>query len=101
MMRVLVGLSICFAGCAFEHGMAGNGSPGDDNGSGTGSGSPGDYDGDGVADVADNCNEVANVDQRDHDDDGRGDACDVCPHLPDTGGDADGDGVGDACDPNP
>jgi hypothetical protein len=101
MMRVLVGLSICLAGCAFEHGSLDDG-PGMGGGSGSGSGSaPGDYDGDGVADLDDNCNVASNADQRDHDDDGRGDRCDVCPHLPDTGSDADADGVGDACDPNP
>jgi hypothetical protein len=72
-----------------------------------------DVDGDGVADVDDNCDDVANPDQADTDQDGIGDACD----LPDADGDgvpddqdncddvsnpdqadADQDGVGDACD---
>ncbi|MDQ3367147.1 MAG: thrombospondin type 3 repeat-containing protein [Myxococcota bacterium] len=61
-----------------------------------------DADGDGIADAADNCPTVANLDQRDHDLDARGDACDHCPHLPDpTDPDGDGDGLGDACDPRP
>jgi hypothetical protein len=37
---------------------------------------PPDIDGDGVADVEDNCPEVANADQADVDGDGQGDACD-------------------------
>ena len=102
MMRALVGFAIC-AGCAFEHGVPVGGG-GDDEGSG-GSGSGSDFepdsDGDGVSDVADNCEVVGNIDQRDHDDDGLGDACDGCPHLVDTGKDTDFDGVGDACDPHP
>jgi subtilisin family serine protease len=47
-----------------------------------------DIDGDGVADAADNCLTVANVDQADGDDDGEGDACD----------DRDEDGVADGSD---
>lgn len=103
MMRVLVGLAICLAGCTFEHGASGNGGTDDDDSSNPGgSGSPtGDGDGDGVPNATDNCAGMPNANQRDHDGDGRGDLCDVCPHLPDTGSDADADGVGDACDPNP
>lgn len=99
MMRVLVGLTICVAGCAFEHGQ----SSGDDGDDGTMTpGTPrADADNDGVADTLDNCAAKPNADQRDHDTDARGDACDVCPHLPDTGSDADADGVGDGCDPHP
>ncbi len=59
----------------------------------------GDADGDGVSDLADDCPDVANVDQADADGDWVGDACDLCPATPDPGqGDADGDGFGDACD---
>jgi acetyltransferase-like isoleucine patch superfamily enzyme len=72
-----------------------------------------DSDSDGMLDVADNCVDVVNADQRDTDDDGFGDACDVdddedgvldladnCPMLanPDQA-DSDGDGYGDACVP--
>jgi hypothetical protein len=99
MMRALVGLVICFAGCAFEHREPGSGGDDDDMGSGSGSGQ--DTDGDGFADVTDNCPSVGNADQRDHDTDGRGDSCDGCPHLIDAGNDTDSDGVGDACDPRP
>lgn len=59
-----------------------------------------DTDGDTVVDPADNCPDVANVDQRDFDGDQRGDACDRCPHVADTADpDDDDDGVGDSCDP--
>ncbi|NVB77038.1 MAG: hypothetical protein HOV81_01465 [Kofleriaceae bacterium] len=96
-----VWLSVCLAGCAFEHGQAGEETE-TGSGSGSGSGSQGqDSDGDGIADATDDCPAVANVDQRDHDDDGRGDACDTCPHLADSDADSDADGVGDACDPHP
>jgi hypothetical protein len=101
MRRVLLGVSLCFAGCAFEHGGLDTDDDGQGSGSGMGSSQPGDFDGDGVPDLDDNCNTASNADQLDHDDDGRGDRCDVCPHLVDTGSDTDGDGVGDACDPNP
>ena len=99
MMRALVGLAICFAGCTFEHGVPPGGGGDDDMGSGSGSAQ--DTDGDGNPDVTDNCEAVGNADQRDHDADGRGDACDGCPHLVDTDSDTDVDGVGDACDPRP
>jgi hypothetical protein len=63
---------------------------------------PADGDRDGVADLADNCADVANPSQHDEDGDGVGDACDGCPHLADpTQADADRDGVGDPCDPAP
>jgi hypothetical protein len=83
-----------------------------------------DTDRDGVADITDNCIDVANEAQTDTDADGIGDACDPCsfafnpaldrdadglaaladncpaiPNAPQT--DSDLDGVGDACDPNP
>jgi hypothetical protein len=101
MMRVLVGLAICLAGCTFEHGVSSNEGD-DDSGNPGGGGSPtADGDNDGVPNATDNCAAMPNANQRDHDADGRGDLCDVCPHLPDTGSDADADGVGDACDPHP
>jgi hypothetical protein len=37
-----------------------------------------DEDGDGIFDAADNCPDVANLDQKDTDADGKGDACDAC-----------------------
>src|SRR4051812_42835906 len=56
-----------------------------------------DRDGDGVADVVDNCPDVANPVQEDEDADHLGDVCDPCPIDGDaTSPDADGDGVGDA-----
>lgn len=70
-----------------------------------------DTDGDGIADMRDNCANVANNDQQDGDKNGVGDACDDydfdavpsykdnCPQLanPDQR-DTDSDGLGDACD---
>jgi len=61
-----------------------------------------DRDGDGVANLADNCPDVANADQGNEDGDKFGDVCDPCPPVAgDSPSDADGDGVADACDPNP
>jgi hypothetical protein len=74
-----------------------------------------DTDGDGIADIFDNCPEVANTDQADTDGDGIGDACDApdddfdgdgvpddqdnCPTIPNPGQeDSNGNGKGDACD---
>lgn len=74
-----------------------------------------DTDGDGIADVADNCPELANEDQADADGDGIGDACDTpdddfdgdgvpddsdnCPTVPNPGQeDSNGNGNGDVCD---
>jgi hypothetical protein len=61
-----------------------------------------DTDNDGIANVSDNCPNVANIDQTDSDGDGKGDACDNCPDLsnPDQL-DTDADTIGDACDPFP
>jgi hypothetical protein len=102
MTRLLLALALCLTACAFEHGTSPGGDDDDMGGSGSGSGDPTqDTDGDGTPDVADNCANAANPDQRDHDADGRGDACDGCPHLVDSGKDTDADGVGDACDPRP
>ena len=96
MKRALVCLVL--AGCSSSNGAKPPG-PGSYPGPDAANTNPDqDTDGDGVPDVADNCPDVANPDQRDHDHDLRGDACDVCPHLKDTGADVDGDGVGDACD---
>ena len=57
-----------------------------------------DADGDGVADVDDNCLNVANAGQADDDGDGAGDACDNCQGLsnPDQAN-SDTDPFGDAC----
>ncbi|MFN7967434.1 MAG: thrombospondin type 3 repeat-containing protein [Acidobacteriota bacterium] len=58
-----------------------------------------DLDGDGVANLVDNCRQLANPNQADLDGDGVGDACDVCPGLDDPAQkDFDADGVGDRCD---
>ena len=58
-----------------------------------------DADSDGVADLEDNCINVANPAQTNSDTDGFGDACDNCPNRrnPDQT-DTDGDNVGDVCD---
>lgn len=61
-----------------------------------------DRDSDTVLNGADNCPELANLDQHDEDLDLVGDVCDNCPHR--ANGDQvnrDGDGVGDVCDPRP
>lgn len=63
-----------------------------------------DADGDGIADAADNCSGVHNIDQLDAEGDGVGDACDNCPATlnplqADSGGKNTGspDGIGDLC----
>ncbi|MCX6835175.1 MAG: thrombospondin type 3 repeat-containing protein, partial [candidate division Zixibacteria bacterium] len=79
-----------------------------------------DSDGDGLADVCDNCPNLANADQLDRDYDGIGDVCDPClmdvnndidqdglcaqddncPNVANADqADADHDGIGDVCDP--
>lgn len=61
-----------------------------------------DRDGDSVGDAADNCPDVANVDQADSDGDGVGDACDNAPTVINTDqADNDGDGVADVIDISP
>jgi hypothetical protein len=58
-----------------------------------------DLDGDTVADPADNCPTVANIDQADSDRDGRGNPCDNCPRKVNRDqSDWDRDRRGDACD---
>ncbi len=47
---------------------------------------PDDLDGDGAPNNADNCQNVANADQKDTDGDGKGDVCDPCPKLANPGG---------------
>jgi hypothetical protein len=60
---------------------------------------PVDTDADGIADSADNCPAIWNLNQADSDGDQHGDACDVCPQDADpTQLDTDGDGIGNACD---
>ena len=59
-----------------------------------------DADGDGVGDACDVCPAAANPNQADQDLDGVGDVCDNCPALPNPNQvDVDRDGIGDACDP--
>jgi len=62
-----------------------------------------DRDGDGIADLDDNCRDVANALQLDSDHDGAGDECDVCPVVanPLDAADTDGDSIADMCDPRP
>jgi hypothetical protein len=61
-----------------------------------------DTDNDGIANVDDNCAEVANSNQSDSDGDGVGDACDNCANAINSNQqDSDGDGFGDACDTTP
>jgi hypothetical protein len=62
-----------------------------------------DFDDDGVLNAADNCPDVANMDQFNEDRDVRGDACDPCPQLSAEAADVDTDAdkVGDGCDPHP
>lgn len=70
-----------------------------------------DIDGDGVADIHDNCVNLANPDQKDVNNNEKGDRCedfdkdgiinssDNCPDHPNPSqADEDGDGIGDACD---
>ena len=71
-----------------------------------------DADGDGIDDIADNCPNIANVDQADNDNDGIGDVCDDdddndgildvndnCPWTANADqSDIDNDGTGDVCD---
>src|SRR5690606_2400703 len=45
-----------------------------------------DRDSDGVANIGDNCPDVANPNQEDQDSDGIGDACDLCPAVSNPGG---------------
>lgn len=63
----------------------------------------GDRDKDGIADIKDNCLELANPTQSDDDADGLGDACDNCPLVanPDQDNLGDHDPTGDLCDPHP
>lgn len=73
-----------------------------------------DRDNDGIPDIIDNCDGLANGDQRDQDGDNIGDLCDDdvdgdgianafdnCPMIPNLSQiDSDGDGIGDVCDPD-
>ena len=59
-----------------------------------------DADQDGVADSADNCPRIPNIDQADRDNDGVGDDCDNCINVANPQQeDQNGDRVGDLCDP--
>ena len=62
-----------------------------------------DADDDGVADLDDNCRDVANALQLDSDHDGAGDECDACPVVANASdaADTDGDSIADMCDPRP
>ncbi|MBI4433149.1 thrombospondin type 3 repeat-containing protein [Candidatus Uhrbacteria bacterium] len=58
-----------------------------------------DRDHDAIADVSDNCPDIANVNQSDTDGDGRGNVCDNCPLVANPNqADANNNGVGDACE---
>ena len=60
---------------------------------------PPDTDKDGIADEADNCPMIANLDQLDADGDGIGDICDNCPMTANPGQlDRDQNNIGDACE---
>lgn len=93
------------AACAFDDG----GVTGDDDDDAPDAAPDLDRDDDGVADVDDNCPDVANAGQQDEDGDGVGNACDNCPHVAnadqanegETVAGAAPDGAGDACDPAP
>ncbi|MBN2716356.1 MAG: thrombospondin type 3 repeat-containing protein [Deltaproteobacteria bacterium] len=57
-----------------------------------------DADSDSVADVQDNCPQLANANQADADADGVGDVCDNCPEFGNfSQSDTDSNGIGDAC----
>jgi hypothetical protein len=58
-----------------------------------------DTDSDGVFDNKDNCDQVANPEQKDYDGDDLGDVCDNCPDAANEDqADTDKNGVGDACE---
>ena len=60
-----------------------------------------DSDGDGIADVQDNCPQVANPDQADADHNGIGDACETASANAQAAFDRDLDGFADTIDPAP
>src|SRR5262245_16097465 len=93
---LLLWFTLVSTGCTAILGLD---APTRDEEAGTDATPAGDTDHDGVADVADNCPNLANADQADTDRNAVGDACDGCVALAlRAQDDDDGDGIGDAAD---